>query len=60
MSSQKSLAQILCDSVILIKAIQKKEESRVIIYTELAGTIGKEALKLYRKVASVFLEGIPY
>ena len=31
MGSQKPLAQLLCDSVILLKAIQRKEESHVII-----------------------------
>lgn len=45
---RRPLVQIMCDSVILIKSIQKKEESHVIVCTELAGALGKEALKLYR------------
>lgn len=56
MGLQKPLVQIVCNSVILIKSIQTKGESHVIVYTELAGALGKKALKLHRQEASVFLE----
>lgn len=59
MALQKPLVQTLCDSI-LIKATQKKDESYVISDSELSGAIGKETLKLYGKVALVFLEGILY